>query len=101
MNPSSLRTWAMFCFSLVCGMSTAGVSLRFPLRMRVNISAIGSVIMAFSRSLPARLLHARDQTVARHVAEADSADAELAVAGTRPTAQSAAKPNADHVARTQ
>src|SRR4051812_11723678 len=107
-------------------MSTTGRSIRTALRIRVSMSAIGSVIMARSipstaagnapepsrngrgsrgvgtagspsslRSVnlpfgpsrrpasPARLLHARDQALAGQVAEADPADAELAIHGTR------------------
>src|SRR5205085_8441603 len=100
MKPSSLSTWAMRCLSLVLGMSTAGRSMRLALRMRVSMSAIGSVIMAGILS-PARFLDARDQAVAGHVAEADAADAELAVHRARPAAQPAAQADADLVARPQ
>src|SRR4051812_39384400 len=78
-------------------MSTAGRSIRLALRMRVSMSANGSVIMV--ESSPARLLHARDQPIARHVAKTDTADAELAVHGPRPAAQLAAQPNANALAR--
>src|SRR5438132_687099 len=99
-KPSSLSTCAMVTFTLVEGMSTAGDSMRFALRMRVNMSAIESVIILASlldrlrlalarrpasairkrnNGLPACLLHTRDQTLVRHVAEADPANAELAI----------------------
>src|SRR4051794_30717744 len=98
MKPSSLSTWAMRCFSWVPGMSTTGRSMRLALRMRVSMSAIGSVIMAFVLS-PARFLDARNQPAAGHVAEADAADAELAIHGAGPAAQAAAQADADLVAR--
>src|SRR4051812_38137451 len=97
MNPSSLSTWATLRFSLVAGMSTAGRSMRLPLRVRVSMSAIGSVIMVGVS--PPRFLDPGDQPVTGQVAEADPADAELAVDGPRPAAQLAAEPNPDHVAR--
>src|SRR6478672_11810089 len=99
MKPSSLSTCATATLSFVAGISAAGRSIEFALRIRVSMSAIGSVIMAESpRSqvsgirvlggrfrppipgsrllvrLPAGLAHAGDQTVGRHVAEADAAD---------------------------
>src|SRR5690242_11038013 len=51
--------------------------------------------MADSYSLPARLGDAGDEPVAGHAAEADPADAELAVDGPGPAAQPAAQPDAD------
>src|SRR5262245_30797566 len=98
MKPSSLSTWAMAFLIFVVGMSTTGRSMRLALRMRVSMSASGSVIMVGTPS-PARLLHAGDQPVAGHVAEADPADAELAVNRPRSPAQPAAQPNADALAR--
>src|ERR1700730_12208932 len=99
MKPSSLSTWAMRCFIFVAGMSTTGRSMRLALRMRVSMSAIGSVIIAASPSSPAGLLDAGDQPVGGHVPEADPADAELAVVGPRPAAQLAAQADADDLAR--
>src|SRR5947209_5750703 len=97
-KPSSLSTWAMRVLSLVEGMSTAARSMRAALRMRVSMSAIGSVIMVASPS-PTRLLDARDQAVAGQVAEADAADAELPVHRPRPAAHLAAQADADLLAR--
>src|SRR5215210_7144947 len=54
-----------------------------PLRMRVRKSAIGSVIDMRS---PTRLGHAGDHAVVRELAQAQPADAELAVHGARATA---------------
>src|SRR5262245_21207011 len=113
MKPSSLSTCAMVTFTLVDGISTAGDSIRFALRMRVNMSAIESVIIiadtpafnaTFARAaqtlngkrwLPACLFYARDQPLVGHVAEANAADAELAINGTGTAAQTAAKTHAN------
>src|SRR5713101_1405593 len=59
MKPSSLSTCARCCFKCVEGISTAGDSMRLALRMRVSMSAIGSVIMAgILSSLPGLLAFA-------------------------------------------
>src|SRR3954471_4657113 len=60
-----------------------------PLRMRVRKSAIGSVI-DIALDLPARLRDARDEALVRDLAQADPAQAELAVVRTRTTAALAA-----------
>src|SRR5262245_50315865 len=78
-------------------MSTIGRSIRLAFRIRVSMSAIGSVIMA-RLLLPAGLLDAGDQAEAGHVPEADAADAELPVDRPRPAADPAAQPDADHLA---
>src|SRR6266566_3176647 len=78
MKPSSLSTCATFFLRFVAGMSTAGRSIRFAFRMRVSMSAKGSVIIVVLPS-PARLLHAGNQPVAGHVAETNATDAELAI----------------------
>src|SRR5262249_23083311 len=70
------------------------------LRIRVNMSAKGSVIMV-SRASPTRLTQARNQTVGRHVTETDSADAELSIHGPCPTADLAPEANANHIPRFQ
>src|SRR5262245_39784845 len=98
MKPSSLRTWATLTLMRVAGMSTAGRSIRLALRMRVSMSATGSVIMGLPSS-PDRLGNAGDHAATRQVAEADPADAELAVDRPRPAAQLAAEPDADALAR--
>src|SRR5262249_2795464 len=98
MKPSSLRTWATRCLSLVLGMATAGRSMRLPLGMCVSMSASGAVIMGAFLSA-ARLRHAGNEPVAGHVAEADAANAKFAVHRPRASAQPAAQPDADLVAR--
>src|SRR5215210_7822682 len=100
MNPSSFRTWAMLALSLVAFISAAGRSIEFALRIRVSMSAIGSVIMAV-RPLPAGLADARDHPVGRQGAETDAADAELLVHGPRPAADLAPGPDLHQVARAQ
>src|SRR4051794_4753541 len=68
------------------GTSTVSWAAVMPLRMRVRKSAMGSVIDMRS---PARLRHARDHPVVRELAQADPAQAELAVDGTRAAAAAA------------
>src|SRR3954470_18194115 len=70
------------------GTSTVSCAAEMPLRMRVRKSAMGSVI-DIGRS-PARLRHAGDHPVVRELAQADPAQAELAVDGTRAAAAAAA-----------
>src|SRR5262245_9474913 len=61
-----------------------------PLRMRVSMSAIGSVMVMPAPS-PARLRHARDLTGVHHLPQADPAQAELAVHRVRTAAAVAAR----------
>src|SRR3954452_12542837 len=58
------------------GISTFSCSARLALRMRVSMSAIGSVIMCLS---PAALGHAGDDALVGEIPEADPAHPELAV----------------------
>src|SRR3954462_14267497 len=64
----------------LAGTSTVSWAAMIPLRMRVRKSAMGSVIDMRS---PARLRHAGDVAVVRELAQADPAQAELAVDGAR------------------
>src|SRR5260221_273327 len=73
-------------FSCEAGISTEGRSIATALRMRVSISAIGSVII----KSPARLLHARNQSIQRHISETQPAQFELAINGAGTAAQLAA-----------
>src|SRR4051794_24757469 len=61
------------------GMSTVSCAAVMALRIRVRKSAMGSVI---DMRLPAALRHPRDEAVVGELAQADPADAELAVDGT-------------------
>src|SRR5215470_8522581 len=103
MNPSSLRTSATWTLSLVAAISTAGASMRLAFRIRVSMSAIGSVIITVHQItvLPARFLDAGDQAEVGHLAETDPADAELAKYGTGPATDPAAEADADPVARSE
>src|SRR5688572_4986844 len=67
---------AMSALSADAGISTVSWAAMIPLRMRVRKSATGSVIDMRS---PARLRHAGDEALVGHLAQADPADAELAV----------------------
>src|SRR5918994_4654358 len=70
------------------GISTVSCAAMMPLRMRVRKSAMGSVIDMMD--LPARLRHAGDHAVVSQLAQAQTADAELAVDRPRtPTATAA------------
>src|ERR1700754_1711621 len=71
--PSVFRMCAMLSFILECGISTAGSNARCALRMRVNMSEIGSII-----KLPACLRHTGNQSVQRSLAERQTRAAELA-----------------------
>src|SRR5581483_1662330 len=70
--PSFFRICAMLSFILECGTSTAGSNARCALRIRVNMSEIGSIII-----LPARLRHTGNQTIQRRFAERQPRAAEL------------------------
>src|SRR3954451_23438955 len=74
--------------SLLDGMTTSSWAAWIPLRMRVRKSAMGSVIDMRS---PARLGHAGDEAVVRQLAQAEPADAELAIDRTRAAAASTAR----------
>src|SRR6185437_4442120 len=102
MKPSSSSTLASATFRFVAAISTNGRSISFALRMRVSMSAIGSVIIARvpnweagPMELPGRFADAGNQAVGGHFAEADAADAELAVDGAAAAAQLAAVADAD------
>src|SRR5918998_927256 len=73
-----------------CGISTSSRSDVIPLRIRVRKSAIGSVIDMRPLLLPARLRQSGDVTLVGHLAQADPAQAELAVVRARPAAAAAA-----------
>src|SRR5687768_16734917 len=76
----------MSFLSLEAGMSTVSFAAWMPLRMRVRKSAIGSVM-----ALPAGLRHPRDEPLMGELAQADPAQAELAVDRARPAAAAAAR----------
>src|SRR5262245_50807135 len=75
-------------FRRLAGIATSSWAAMIPLRIRVRKSAIGSVIDMRS---PARLRHAGDVALVRELAQADPADAELAVDRARTPALAAAR----------
>src|SRR3954454_2102012 len=74
--------------SLLDGISTSSLAAMMPLRIRVRKSAMGSVIDIRS---PTALGHAGDVALVRELAQADPAQAELAVDGARAPAAPAAR----------
>src|SRR5438067_1506928 len=71
------------------GMAACSCRALLALRMRVSMSAMGSVSTVLS--LPARLRHAGNRALVRQLAEADPAEAELAVDRARAAAPVAAR----------
>src|SRR5690349_2023523 len=97
MSPSSFRTWAIATFSFEDGITTLGFSTICALRMRVSISAIGSLMLIRKSPrglgalrLPAGLDDARDVALERQIADLVAAEAELAEGATRPAGHAAA-----------
>src|SRR5262245_10831140 len=90
---------AISTFSLEKGMSTLGSLARTPFRIRVTMSAMGSVMFMWLTSpapaLPARLDHARDLPRERQLAETDAAHLELPQIAARAAALAAAVVPAD------
>src|ERR671918_614983 len=82
----SFRMRAISTFIVESGMSTRRCFDPQALRIRVSMSAIGSVMLMVVSLSPARLGDARDQPVQRQLAEADTADAELPNECARPAA---------------
>src|SRR6185369_10100364 len=80
---------AMSALMREAGMSTRVCLAVTAFRIRVSISAIGSVI-ALEPSLPAALRHAGDVTLERELAEAQAAQGELPHVGAGPPAEVAA-----------
>src|SRR3954449_3885455 len=75
--------------SRLAGISTVSCAAMMPLRMRVRKSAMGSVIDMMR--LPTRLRHAGDHAVVGQLAQAQAADAELAIHRARAPAPTAAR----------
>src|SRR5689334_7987969 len=78
MYPSCLRTWAMATLTLDAGVATTARSVICALRMRVNISAMGSVMLMGHSLLPARLDDARDLPAHTVFPQLVAAEAEFA-----------------------
>src|SRR5579872_3258937 len=82
---------ARFSFSLELGMRTVSFMAVLALRMRVSMSAMGSVmVIGASLPSPARLGHSGDLPGVDQHPEADPTQSELAEHGTGPAATPAA-----------
>src|SRR5579862_7538966 len=80
---------AISTFSFELGISVVSCSALLALRMRVSMSATGSVSI-LSVLLPRALRHAGDHALVGELAQADPAEPELAKHSTRPAAAVAA-----------
>src|SRR5712691_2383367 len=89
MNPSSFRMFAILSFSWDEGMSTFSCSAPLALRMRVSMSAIGSVSIP-RLLLPGGLDHSRNLAFEGQFPEADPAHLEFPQVSPRAAAQLAA-----------
>src|SRR3954454_25021385 len=94
MYPSSSRMRAISLRMPELGIETLSCSAWLALRMRVSMSAIGSVIIWCS---PTALRHSGDHALVCELAQADPADAELAVVRARAAAARASVVVADLV----
>src|ERR1700691_2849504 len=97
-KPSSFKMRAISILSLEDGTSTLGWRADCALRIRVSMSAIGSVVAMFYSgllSLPAGLDHAGNLARQCELAETDPAQIELAdvASGTAATKASVAQPD--------
>src|SRR6266581_3659808 len=96
MNPSVLRMRATSILSFEEGSSMRSWCDVMPLRIRVSMSAMGSVIdirmllVVFPPVLPARFGHTRDVSAERQLPETDAAELKLAQKAARTAAHLAA-----------
>src|SRR5512140_1923216 len=77
---------AISAFILEAGISTVLCRAVLPLRIRVSMSAMGSVIDMVLASSPARLGQTGDDALVRDLAQTDAAEPELAIVGARTAA---------------
>src|SRR5260221_14472411 len=89
MSPSSFSTWAMEILSLEEGTPTAVFPTIWALRMRVSMSAMGSVMLMREALLPAHLDEARNLAAQRDFAQLVAPQPELAKHPARPAGQPA------------
>src|ERR1700690_3290327 len=89
MKPSRSKTLARFSFSFELGIFTVSNIAELALRIRVSMSAMGSVIVMIY--LPTRLRDTRYLAGVHHHTQADTAEPELAVDGLGPTTPLAAR----------
>src|ERR1700761_9154586 len=88
MKPSRSNTAARASLTLEPGIDTVSNWAELALRIRVSMSAIGSV-MVMAVLLPTRLGHSGDLPGVHHRPQADTAQTEFAVDGLGPTATAA------------
>src|SRR3954447_12413240 len=88
MYPSSLSRRAISTLSFEAGIDVVSCSALLALRMRVSMSATGSVSTVVL--LPRALRHAGDDALVGELPQADAAEPELLVDGARPPAAVAA-----------
>src|SRR5580698_9256776 len=88
-KPSSTRICAIACLGRDAGISTVLWLAIFALRMRVSISAMGSVTADMPSPLPRRLGHAGNNAFVRVLAEADAAHSEATQVTARTPADAA------------
>src|SRR5580658_1494808 len=86
MKPSRSKMAASASFSFELGIFTVSNWAELALRIRVSMSAMGSVIVMGSPRSPTRLRHAGDLPGVHHRAQADPAQPELAEHGLGPAA---------------
>src|SRR3984957_13787854 len=89
MKPSRSRTFARLSFNFELGIFTVSNIAELALRIRVSMSAMGSVIVMIY--LPTRLRDAGNLAGVDHLTQADTAQAELAVHRARSTASLATR----------
>src|SRR3954449_1327250 len=82
---------AISVFSFEFGISARSCSALLALRMRVSMSATGSVSIVSFFLLPGALRHAGDDALVSELAQADAAEPELLEDGARPPAAVAAR----------
>src|SRR5262245_16892712 len=91
MYPSCLRRRAMSSFIREVGIEQESCIARLALRIRLSMSAMGSVSTFGSSLLPARLRHARDGALVGELPQADAAEPELTEDRARAAAAAAAR----------
>src|SRR5580692_3378879 len=89
MKPSSCRIFAIACIVREAGISTVLWLAVLAFRMRVSISATGSVIDISWPPSPRRLRHTRDDSQVGVFAETNAAHCEFTQVASRPPADSA------------
>src|SRR5690242_8812309 len=82
---------AMASFNFDDGIATSSWNAMLAFRMRVSMSAMGSVMVMRAPPSPRALRHAGDLPCVRHLSQADAAETEVAVHRARSTTAAAAR----------